>query len=457
MRRAALVIAFAAGCGADPVADDSCEPPAPLASRVVVEVALPATTSVLAVVDRGDQIGLVLREARGDRMSLCPDCNTTPICPECAHDVVLYRPAPGAPDVEIDRWFLGSPYDSIFAGAATVTATGEIAIAWQRRRGASGLSPSEARFTRIAADGSAPAPSLVLYPSSFGRLRLYPHPTRPEVLALRDSDVLLARAGVTVSIVPLDGSPAAWTQIGSSLAFAATATPLRDGFAVAFSDQYGTETDPNCTPCATLAECFPDGTIDPTEELPSTGCFSYFEASPAGGLQTAVVTTDGAGPSIQLASGWYDRVYQGEDQRLYSDHHLTNAAPGPAGFALVSEWVDDSEVITRWLDIDLAADEVVETRLPIDYVAEGTSPFWFAQAVLAGEATAFVGNYHSAPQLEDSRQVVEAFQRTDGCVTREAVVELAGDARAVPGAGRLLLVDGTFTGTVRVTAIEAAP
>lgn len=452
MRKAFVLGVVVAGCSSAP-RDEACDLATPL---VVESLATLDGRQLLATLAHGDSVGLILREQRGDRRSLCPACNDGVLeCDDCALDIVLYQPDIRAPDVvELHRWYLGASYDGVFAASAAVDAAGDVIVAWQRRLGSSGLSPTEARYARVAADGSRIDPSLVLYDGEVGRLRLIAHPTRPEVLALRDYDVVLARAGTWIATLKSDG-PGPWTPLGSSLAYAAGAAPFRDGFVVAYSDQYGdSATDPNCVPCPSLTACFPDGTIDPSMDLPSTDCLSFFGASPAGGLQIVQVMPEGITTPVQLASGWYDRVYHGEMQSLYSDHTLTDVAPTADGFAIVSEWIDDGRVVTRWLDVDFVTGIVDEVELPIDYVADGGNAWWFVQSTLDGVPTAFVAESLGITTDDDS-MVLRAFQR-GACVGEVQVFEVPGYLRTGhPSAGGLVTTHAARDGsTVEVNQIR---
>jgi hypothetical protein len=452
--RKAFVVVLVVACSNTPSTDETCDLATPLAARTLATL---DARQLLATVAHDDTVGLILREQRGDRHSLCPDCNDGVLeCADCALDVVLYQPDVASPAVvELHRWYLGSPYDGVSAANATVDANGDIVVAWQRKLGASGLSPSAARYARIAADGTRIDPSIVLYDSEIGRLRLIAHPDRPDVLALRDYDVVLARVGTWIAVLSPDGPPA-WTELGSSLGFAAGAAPFRDGFVVAYSDQYGdTATDPDCAACASLGECFPDGTIDPTMDLPSMGCLSFFDASPAGGLQVVQVMPDAVTTPVQLASGWYDRVYHGEMQTLYSDHTLTDVVATADGFSIVSQWVDDTRVVTRWLDVDFTTGVVDELEVPIDYVADGGSPWWFAQTTIDGIATTFIAASRHVT-TDDESIAVRAFQRGT-CVGDEQVFEGAGYLRGGhPSAGGIVFTHAARDGsTVDIIAIDS--
>lgn len=355
----AIALASSA-CGSDSAA---CDDPGTLESVLVGE----RNADALAAVATPGGAGFVVREARGDRTLLCPDCNDLDLtsCGACAHDVLTYEI--GDARVELDRWFPDRGGQRIAHASAALTADGRVAVAWRRRLGAMFIAPSEGRYAVVAADGSLPAASLQLYPREPGELRLFAHPERARVLLLRDYTNYLARVGTHTRVLDLDGAPQSdWRQHGSSLAHDANAIGFRDGFAVAFSDQAADVADLDCTPCATLDECFADGVIDPGQELPSTGCWSHLDATDAGGLHAVTIADATASAPVQLRSGW-----RAPPQTTYTDHSAVAMATTETGFAVVAFHDGDSVRV----DVGFADDAIVRQVLPVD-----RAPSWYGFA-----------------------------------------------------------------------------
>lgn len=392
-----MLVASIAACGSDGEDADADARGACTQERALVDrlVETRSTPEVLDVVETPAGTAWIVREALGDRTTLCPDCNddeTLPFCGDCAHDVVRY--VVGATSIELGRSYARASYDRVFAASAAVTSTGDVAVAWQRRLGASGISPSEARYARVTADGTRSTEPVQLYESEGGRLRLVAHPRDPKVLALRDHTVLLAHVGTHVSVVDLEGATLLpWTALGSSLAYEAGASAHRDAFVVAFSDQAVDTPDPDCQPCTTLETCFAGNVIDVTEELPSMGCVAYLDATEAGGLQAVTVSESGIGAPVQIRSGWYDRVYGGEMQRLYSDHGHASVVETESGFTVVADYLGDLRFSIVRVDVDFAAGRIEQRVIPIEL--GGGSPTWYALRHIEQADVLFVGMSHS--------------------------------------------------------------
>ncbi|MCC7539594.1 MAG: hypothetical protein IT379_25455 [Deltaproteobacteria bacterium] len=445
-----LLLLASASCGAhdDGQGRTDCANGLELSDALVAER---TDVEVLAVVDLDGGAGWVVREARGDRMSLCPDCNEEelPFCGECAHDVVRYERE--GESVELDRFYANASYARVLAATASVDREGDVVVAWQRRLGPSGISPTEARFARVSADATEIlAPAVQLYASEAGRLRLVAHPREPIVLALRDNDVVLSHIGTHVAVVDLDGAPLVpWTQLGSSLAHDAGASEHRDGFVVAFSDQAVDTPDPDCQPCTTIETCFAGNVVDVTEELPSMGCVAYLEASEAGGLQAVALDASSIGAPVQIRSGWYDRVYGGEMQRLYSDHGHASVVETDAGFAVVADYFGNGTYALVRIDVDFTAGAIGERAYAFDLA--GTSPTWYALRRVADRDTLFVG----LSRLEDgtpSTALVRALEldAADACASGTLVATYPA-ALATP-----LRPDATRTMSISVGTWDAA-
>jgi hypothetical protein len=137
--------------------------------------------------------------------------------------------------------------------------------------------------------------------------------------------------------------------------------------------------EPECEPCATLQDCFGPGdvvVVDPDEEPPSAGCVSYFEASDAGGLQAVAVDEVRTGVPVQIRSGWYERTYHGERQRLYSDHGHASVIETDTGFAVAADHLNDLALETWHIAVDFEADGVIARPAAGD--RGGAAPLWYA-------------------------------------------------------------------------------
>lgn len=426
------LLSLAAACGADttttdasaidgddPGGDSAGESPADVCPSSLTFEAEPRahfeadsllTTVALA---NGEYLALI-REAEGEFTMLCPDCNdeTFDWCGDCSQSVLSVVDADGDLRIELDRWWRGGAGHHIASASAAIDSEGRLAVAWRRRLSSSGSS-AQGVYARVdLSTGDIDGPTVV-YDKAGGDLRVFPSPDADRVLLLRDYTVVLARIGVHTRVLAGDGSPLTdWQQTGSSLGYKAGAASLEDGqFAVAFSDQAADQFDPDCVPCDSFETCF-GGEGGGFEG--GLGCHNWLDATAAGGLQLFVVDEGGAGPPVQMRSGWYDRIYQGEEQTLYADHGEVVMRRTAGGLAVLTDY----RVETFWIEVGLQDGSVTERKLPIDHVETHTSPWAYALADIGGTPTALMVSYLGGEEQQTS---LHAYWLEGDCFTQSTL------------------------------------
>ncbi len=394
------------------------------------------TRLILTAVRLGEGYRVVMREQRGDRQSLCPDCNEMdlPFCGECRRDTLLVQMLDGSGAasgevVEIDSWYPpGAGY--ISEVAAAVTPDGTAVLAWGRNFGGS-AKLSDVMVVPLDAAGTPLAISVQVDEQRAGDVHLVAHPRRPRVLLYRDSVVLLRHLGVRARVLGVDGRAVTdWLDLGSSLAYEAGVGAFRDGFVVAFSDQAPDAQEPDCEPCTSIEECFGS---DPTmpEDDPSPGCHSFLDATEAGGLQLALVDEVGASRPLVVRSGWYDDWHQGEPIRLYTDHYDNQVIETGAGLLIASEYTNwpESRMELHLVALDLDHGASMDTLLP--YRQEDGDLSWFAWLTHAGEPILLAGLLDGFDETPDGFVVRAYGLGTEGCMevvdTIHHVIQQPGD------------------------------